>query len=227
MSIRVLAKCLFSGFALAAFQGMPSWMARRCRTIVVRDGAIEAGAAKRRRARSRSIAVANWSDAGHRPCDGVLPDRTPSDAHSRGPSMEEDMRSLLLGVAASAGLGLVCLAASPASSITIARPTDARQAVDSLNLTEAVHCRRYAHWHRQGHDWSRGCGVDTVVTDPQPSSGVARAGVGSSAPRLGAPATAGRSPGNVFNPSNPQDRSGSSNRQDMTQPRAFNPQDMR
>jgi hypothetical protein len=27
--------------------------------------------------------------------------------------------------------------------------------------------------------------------------------------------------------SNPQDRSGSSNRQDMTQPRAINPQDMR
>ena len=38
---------------------------------------------------------------------------------------------------------------------------------------------------------------------------------------------AGPSPGNFFNPSNPQDRSGSSNPQDMTQPRAINPQDMR
>jgi hypothetical protein len=31
----------------------------------------------------------------------------------------------------------------------------------------------------------------------------------------------------TFHPGNPQDRSGSSNRQDMTQPRSFNPQDMR
>jgi len=30
-------------------------------------------------------------------------------------------------------------------------------------------------------------------------------------------------PDNFINPSNPQDRSGSSNRQDMTQPRAINP----
>jgi hypothetical protein len=139
------------------------------------------------------------------------------------------MRLLLLGVAASAGLGLVSLATSPANSITIARPTDARQAVDALNLTETVHCRRYLHSHKNQRGRSRGCGVDPVVTDAEPSSGVVRAGVGvrSSAPRLGAPSAVGRSPGNFINPSNLQDRSGSSNRQDMTQPRSFNPQDMR
>jgi hypothetical protein len=37
-------------------------------------------------------------------------------------------------------------------------------------------------------------------------------------------ATVGRSPS--INSSNPQDRSGSSNPQDLTQPRAINPQDM-
>lgn len=139
------------------------------------------------------------------------------------------MRSLLLGVAAGAGLGLVCLATSPANSMTIARPTDVRQAVDALNLTEAVHCRRYLHSHKNERGRSRGCGVDPVVTDAARSSGVVRAGVGvrSSAPRLGVPSTVGRSPGNFVNPSNPQDRSGGSNRQDMTQPRSFNPQDMR
>jgi hypothetical protein len=36
----------------------------------------------------------------------------------------------------------------------------------------------------------------------------------------------GSSHGNFFNPSNPQDRSGNSNPQDMTQPRAINPQDV-
>jgi len=46
------------------------------------------------------------------------------------------------------------------------------------------------------------------LTDPSPLNG----------------ATVGRSPG--INSSNPQDRSGSSNPQDMTQPRAINPQDM-
>lgn len=139
------------------------------------------------------------------------------------------MRSLFLGVAASAGLGLISLATSPANSMIMARPADARQAVDALSLTEAVHCRRYLHRHKNERGRSRGCGVDPAVTDAKPSSGVVRAGVGvrSSAPRLGAPSTVGRSPGNLVNPSNPQDRSGSSNRQDMTQPRSFNPQDMR
>ena len=139
------------------------------------------------------------------------------------------MRSLLLGLAASAGLGLVPLATSPANSITITAPTSVRQAIDALNLTETVHCRRYLHSHKNVQGRSRGCGDDPVVVDPQPSDGVVRAGVGvrGTAPRLGAPSTVGRSPGNFSNPGNPQDRAGSSNRQDMTQPRSFNPQDMR
>jgi hypothetical protein len=135
------------------------------------------------------------------------------------------MRSFLLTVAASAGL--ILLATSPANSINIATPTGVRQASDALALTEAVHCRRYLHSHRSGHGRSRGCSVAPAITDAPPSSGVVRAGVRSSAPRLGAPSTVGRPPANFINPSNPQDRSGSSNRQDMTQPRSFNPQDMR
>jgi hypothetical protein len=136
------------------------------------------------------------------------------------------MRSLLLTVA---GAGLIFLATSPANSITTTTSTGVRQAADALRPTEAVHCRRYLHRHSNEHGRSRGCGVEPVATDPQPFGGVVRAGAGvrSSAPRLSAPSTVGRSPANIFNPSNPQDRSGGSNRQDMTQPRAFNPQDMR
>jgi hypothetical protein len=135
------------------------------------------------------------------------------------------MRSFLLTLAASTGL--ILLATSPANSVTFATPTGLRQASDALDLTEAVHCRRYLHSHRRGHGRGRGCDVEPAVTDARPSSGVVRAGVRSSAPRLGAPSTVGRPPANLINPSNPQDRSGSSNRQDMTQPRSFNPQDMR
>jgi hypothetical protein len=139
------------------------------------------------------------------------------------------MRSHLLGMAAGAGLGLIFLGTSPAGAITVATPTGLRQAADALGLTDTVHCRRYLHRHRNEQGRSRGCGAAPAVTDVQPSRGVARAGVGvrSSAPRLSTPATAGRPPANFFNPGNPQDRSGGSNRQDMTQPRAFNPQDMR
>lgn len=139
------------------------------------------------------------------------------------------MRSLLLRVTACAGLGLTSLATSPANSLPIATPTGFQQAADALQLIETVHCRRYLHRHKNEPGRSRGCGDAPVVVTPQPSDGVVRAGVGvrSSAPRLGAPSTIGRSPGNFINPSNPQDRSGGMNRQDMTQPRSFNPQDMR
>jgi len=142
---------------------------------------------------------------------------------------EEDMRSLLLTVVGAAGLGLSCLGTSAANALIIAAPTGLRQAAEALSFTESVHCRRYRHWHRNAQEWSYGCDVGPVVTDPQSAGGVARAGVGvrGSAPRLSSPSAAGRAPGNFVNPSNPQDRSGGSNRQDMTQPRAFNPQDMR
>jgi hypothetical protein len=66
------------------------------------------------------------------------------------------MRSLLLTVTASAGLGLIFLTTSPANSITISAPAGIRQAADALDLTEAVHCRKYSHRHRHGHGWSRG-----------------------------------------------------------------------
>lgn len=139
------------------------------------------------------------------------------------------MRSLLLTVTASAGLALIFLATSPASSITITMPAGVRQAVDALDLTEAVHCRRYPHRHRHGHRWSRGCRVGAVIIGPRRSGVVVRdrGRNFTTSPGARAPSPVGRSPGNFFNPSNPQDRSGSSNRQDLTQPRASNPQDMR
>jgi hypothetical protein len=132
------------------------------------------------------------------------------------------MRSLLL--IAGAGLALSLLAASPANSITLTAPMGVRQAADALGLREGVHCRKYRHRHRDGHGWSRGWGRKPVVIKLPPSDGVVRAG--SRTRLLGARSGVGRS-GNYVNPSNPQDRSGSSNRQDLTQPRAINPQDMR
>jgi hypothetical protein len=147
---------------------------------------------------------------------------------SAGASKEEDMRSHLLTVTAGAGLALIFLTASPANSITITTPAGVRQAADALHVTEAVHCRGYLHRHKPGHRRSRGCDIGAVTTGPRRSGVVVRDG-GKSFTTPGAPAQSltGRSPGNAFNPSNPQDRSGSSNRQDMTQPRAINPQDMR
>jgi hypothetical protein len=151
------------------------------------------------------------------------------------------MRPFLLTVATGTSLGLSLLTTSPGNSMTIAAPMGLRPAVQALALTEAVHCRRYPHWHAKGHRWGRGCTLD--VGDEPPRSGVARAsvrgstglgvrsstGVGSTTglPRTSAPAGVARQPGNFLNPSNPQDRSGASNRQDMTQPRSMNPQDMR
>jgi len=129
------------------------------------------------------------------------------------------MRPLLLTMTASVGL-VIFLTTTPANSITITAPAGIRQAADALGLTEAVHCRKYSHRHRHGHGWSRGCRVGAVSIGPRRSTVVVRGG--STTPSL-----VGRPPGNFINPSNPQDRSGSSNRQDMTQPRAINPQDMR
>jgi hypothetical protein len=129
------------------------------------------------------------------------------------------MRSLLLTVIAT-GVGLVFLSTSPANSITVTTPAGVGLAADALDSAEAVHCRRYSHRHRRGHGWSRGC---RAVTVPRGSGGVVRGAL----PRTRPLAPVGRPAGNYFNPSNPQDRSGNSNPQDMTQPRAFNPQDMR
>jgi hypothetical protein len=140
------------------------------------------------------------------------------------------MRPLLLTVTASASLGLVFLTTFPANSFPITTPTGVRQATDSLDLTEAVHCRRYPHRHRHGHRWSRGCRVGEVIVEPRRSGGVVRAHRSRNItmqPGVRALSPVGRSPSNFLNPSNPQDRSGGSNRLDMTQPRAINPQNMR
>jgi hypothetical protein len=138
------------------------------------------------------------------------------------------MHSHLLTVTASAGLALIVLTASPANSITITTLAGVRQAADALHPTEAVHCRGYPHRHKYGHRWSRGCDVGAVTASPQRSGVVVRDGARSfTTPGVPAQSPMRRSPGNFLNPSNPQDRSGSSNRQDMTQPRAVNPQDMR
>src|SRR5262245_55190976 len=138
---------------------------------------------------------------------------------------EEDMLSPSLSVAASVGLALMFLSISPATSLTIITPTGLRPAADALNLTGAVHCRRYLHRHKQGYPLSRGCGSGADTASPV----LAPEGLGSSVtlPRPSAPLPAARPSGNYFNPSNPQDRSGNLNPQDMTQPRSFNPQDMR
>jgi hypothetical protein len=138
------------------------------------------------------------------------------------------MRSHFLTVTASAALALISLTASPANSITITTPAGVRQATDALQLSEAVHCRGYSHRHKHGHRWSRGCDVGAVTTGPRRSRVVVRdGGRNLTTPGIRVQSPTGRSPGNFSNPSNPQDRSGSTNRQDMTQPRAFNPQDMR
>ena len=136
------------------------------------------------------------------------------------------MRPLLLTMTASVGL-VIFLTTSPANSITISAPAGIRQAADALDLTEAVHCRKYPHRHRHGHGWSRGCRVGAVSIGPRRSGVVVRDRSTPTTPGVSAPSLVGRPPGNFINPSNPQDRSGSSNRQDMTQPRAINPQDMR
>jgi hypothetical protein len=140
----------------------------------------------------------------------------------------KDMRSHLFTCAAA--LALVFLAISPANPMTITAPAETRRASDALDLTEAVDCRDYAHRHKRGHARGLGCDVETEVIAPR-SPGVVTRGSGGAynpAPLVVEPLRpVGRPSGNYFNPSNPQDRSGNSNPQDMTQPRAFNPQDMR
>ena len=126
------------------------------------------------------------------------------------------MRSHLLTVAASAGLAAILLTISPANAITVTTPASIRPAADALDLTEAVHCRRYSHRHRHGHRWGRGCGVSL-----KRSGVVGRDGGGlGTAPRAPLYSVPTVRP----NPSNPQDLSGRSNPQDMTVPRAINPQ---
>lgn len=123
------------------------------------------------------------------------------------------MRALLLTVAAGAGLGLTVLATAPAGAITTTALAGVRHAADGLRQAEPVHCRKYRHRH--GRYWGFGC------TSGSGSTVAPQSGVGLQAPAL---LTVPRPLG--ANPSNPQDRSGISNPQDRTVPRAINPQDM-
>src|SRR5262245_41905732 len=125
---------------------------------------------------------------------------------------ENDMRLLLLRVAAGAGLGALVFTTTPASAITMAAPAGVRQRAAAPNLAEDVHCRKSRHRHKNGHRWGRGCSVDDAVInpaviDPGYSSGAGAAGTRGVVPSRIISPTA-RSPGNYFNPMNPQDRSG-------------------
>jgi hypothetical protein len=124
------------------------------------------------------------------------------------------MRAFLLTAAAvGASLGLTVLTTSPAGAITVAAPAGVRQAADGMSPAEPVHCRKYRHRHRHGHSWGRGCGAGPRMhRAPQTGAGAPA--------RLTVPRPLGA------NPSNPQDRSGVSNPQSRTAPRAINPQDM-
>ena len=130
------------------------------------------------------------------------------------------MRSLLLTMTVGAGLGLIFLT-FPVNAITITTPAGVRSAADALDLSEAVHCRKYSHRHKRGHGWSRGCRAKAKAAIVTPRSGM---GTGSTITR---PGTIAPSPPPGVNPSNRQDLPGRSNPQDMTQPRAINPQDLR
>jgi hypothetical protein len=166
-------------------------------------------------------AVTNWMEGAAASAETTSRKRSRKTrfAFQRGTFKEAEMRSLLLTATTGASLGLLILTISPANSITIASRTGVRQTADALDISTAVHCRTYAHQHKHGHRWGRGCRVTArgssgiVLPTPLP------------APTL-PPIPRGPS-GNYFNPNNPQDRSGNLNPQDMTQPRAFNPQDMR
>jgi hypothetical protein len=138
------------------------------------------------------------------------------------------MRSHLFSLSGSAALALILLAISPADAITITAPAEVRRASAALDMTEAVHCRDYVHRHKHGHARGLGCDVETDVIAPRSPVTRGSGGAYNPAPLVVEPLRpVGRPPGNYVNPSNPQDRSGNLNPQDMTQPRAFNPQDMR
>jgi hypothetical protein len=132
-------------------------------------------------------------------------------------------------VTASAGLGLIFLTTPPANAIVIAPTAGIRHAADALDLTEAVHCRKYSHRHKRGHRSGRGCGAEVIVRPPRSGIMVPERGGNVTSPRVRVPplSASPTAPRRGANPSNPQDRLGTSNPQDMTVPRAINPQDMR
>jgi hypothetical protein len=72
------------------------------------------------------------------------------------------MRTLPYLSAAVAALGLI-LSAPRAEAITNTAPAGIRAGIETIDLVEPVHCRRFRHGHRYGHGWSRGCRIGVIV----------------------------------------------------------------
>ena len=76
---------------------------------------------------------------------------------------ESEMRKFAGISFATAGFGLI-LSASSATAITISAPAGLRLGIETNGVVEPIHCRRYGHGHRYGHQWGSGCRVGVVVT---------------------------------------------------------------
>jgi hypothetical protein len=68
-------------------------------------------------------------------------------------------------ILAAAGLSLILLSTPRANAMTTSSPAGLRAGLEAIDLTEAVHCRRYPHRHRYGHRWGRGCGPRAVIIE--------------------------------------------------------------
>ena len=125
------------------------------------------------------------------------------------------MRSLLL-TAAGAVLAVTLLMTAPADAIAMLALAGALRSAESPNIAQGVHCLNYAHRHSRGHDMGLGCGDEGETVAPEPRRRGSSGSVSPiTLPRVTAPAPVGRAPGNYVSPTNPQDRSGNLNPQDM------------
>jgi hypothetical protein len=71
------------------------------------------------------------------------------------------MRSIIL--VAVAGLAVGLFNANRAEAMATPAPAGLGMAADEVAVTTPVHCRRFMHRHRFGHDWSRGCRIGVTV----------------------------------------------------------------
>ena len=71
-------------------------------------------------------------------------------------------------ILAAAGLSLILLSTPRAEAMTTSSPAGLRAGLEAIDLTEAVHCRRYSHRHRSGHRWGRGCGRTVIIERSRP-----------------------------------------------------------
>jgi hypothetical protein len=74
---------------------------------------------------------------------------------------DNDMRPIIL--VALAGLAVGLFNANRAEAMTTPAPAGLGMAADEVAVTTPVHCRRFMHRHRFGHDWSRGCRIGVTV----------------------------------------------------------------